>query len=366
MPRQRSPFSLYKRGGQYIARFWSDEQQKYTVSRATGATNKGQAGRIAQQILDRGDVVPRSRDPLLLDYLTEYWKAPARRVTERYRAESARFVSKIVSEWPEGSRLRLSRVDRAALYRLQAWVAQRTTPRYANRVLQAVRVPLAVAADRGQIAADPGFRFKGIDERTERRGALTFDEVRLLIAWDGPRREHAALLLGCLSGLRLGEIRALRWASVDLKNAIIRVTESYTDADGLAEPKANSRRLVMLHPALSPVLEDLRAESPYTEDEDFVLPQVERGRPIGYVTIRRALCQGTAGHRNRRCRAQGAQDKPARATAYVREPPETVPARFCGPVAGRARHGEAHSRQLLRPPGCGVRRVPEETARYVR
>lgn len=96
MSRERSPFSLFKRKGAYYARFWSDAEQAYVATRATGATNKGQAARIATEIL--------------------------------------------------------------------------------------------------------------------RRGALSIEEVRALIDWKGPSRERAALLLGCLAGMRRGEMRASRSA----------------------------------------------------------------------------------------------------------------------------------------------------------
>jgi hypothetical protein len=41
-------FSLSKRGKPYYARFWSEVEQRHTVTRATGATNKAQAGRSAE------------------------------------------------------------------------------------------------------------------------------------------------------------------------------------------------------------------------------------------------------------------------------------------------------------------------------
>ena len=75
-------FSLFKCGKQYYARFWSEAEQRYTVTRETGATNKAQAGRIAQQMLQRGNVVPRTTDPLLVDYIADYWAEPPETVTE--------------------------------------------------------------------------------------------------------------------------------------------------------------------------------------------------------------------------------------------------------------------------------------------
>jgi hypothetical protein len=100
-------FSLSKRGKQYYARFWSESEQRYTVARATGATNKAQAGRIAQQMLQRGNVVPRTTDPLLVDYIADYWTEP------------------------------------------------QYAPRTVNRIMQAVVVPIGHAFERDRILSDP-------------------------------------------------------------------------------------------------------------------------------------------------------------------------------------------------------------------
>lgn len=294
MPRERSPFNLYKRNGQYFARFWSDIEQKYVATRATGETNRDRAVRIASDMLERGDVVPRSRDPFLLDYLAEYWKQPERECGERYRAEAERHIKNVVAEWPEGQKLRLSKVDRAALYRLRDWLVKQKSGRMVNRIMQSVKVPLAVAYDKAQIAQNPGLGVKKVDEKSQRRGALTVEEVQALIAWNGEKRLHAALLLAALAGLRRGEIRALRWQYVDFDSGLIHVEENYVEIDGMKEPKAGSRRTIMLHPALDGVLRELAKVSPYTEPDDFVIPQIERGVPVADVTIRRGLHKALA------------------------------------------------------------------------
>jgi len=158
-----------------------------------------------------------------------------------------------------------------------------------NRMMQTVKVAMSAAYERGRIPVDHARGVRKVDEKAARRGALSVAEVRRLIDWNGETRIHAALLLATLAGLRRGELRALRWERVDFDDEIQHAEESYHDVNGITEPKANSRRKVMLHPALAIVIEKLRAESPYTEPDDFVLPQATRQRPIGDVTLKRGF-----------------------------------------------------------------------------
>lgn len=290
MPRERSPFSLFKRGKQYYARFWSETEQKYVATRATGATNKAQAGRIAKEMLDAGAVVPRSKDPLFLDVLTEYWADPPDPVTEQYRERNAEYVTR-VTHWPEAKNLRLSKLSRAALYRLQDWLKAAYGARTVNRIMQAVSVPIRYSFERDRILIDPTAGLRPLSAKPKQKGSYTAAEVRAFIAWEGETRVKALVLLGALAGLRRGEARALRWEAVDLKAGTLRVEASYTDKDGLSTPKAGSRRAVVIHPALCEVLKALRKESPYTAPEDFVVPNANRGVPVAQVTVARGFRQ---------------------------------------------------------------------------
>ena len=70
------------------------------------------------------------------------------------------------------------------------------------------------------------------------------------------------------TGLRVGELRALRWGSVDLLEGTLRVVESKSE-EGL--------RLVAIPPTLAGELADHYASSSYTSDSDFVFAHPTRG-----------------------------------------------------------------------------------------
>ncbi len=66
--------------------------------------------------------------------------------------------------------------------------------------------------------------------------------------------DHALLLTALRTGLRISELLALRWESVDLQAATLRVTRSASDGRGEVGPKTKRERVVELSPQLAQAL----------------------------------------------------------------------------------------------------------------
>jgi integrase len=97
-------------------------------------------------------------------------------------------------------------------------------------------------------------------------------------------------LLGFSCGLRRGEIRALRWKHIDFEANTLRISENFTDDDGLVQPKAGSFRIVPVFGVIREILTELKQTNPYgAEPDDFVLPNVERDKPVAAITIKRGF-----------------------------------------------------------------------------
>jgi integrase len=98
-----------------------------------------------------------------------------------------------------------------------------------------------------------------------KRTWLEPDEASALISAAG---DHRALLTTMiLSGLRVGELAALRWRNIDLARGRLTVEDAKTDA---------GRREVDLSPSLLDVLKLHRADADYSEPDDFVFPTRNR------------------------------------------------------------------------------------------
>lgn len=132
-------------------------------------------------------------------------------------------------------------------------------------------------------------------ERKEMKVLNREDVGRLLKEVDG-KALHIPVLLAVLTGMRRGEVLALRWQDVDLDRATLAVTQTLEQtAAGLAfkPPKtARSRRKISLSPHIIDKLrrhrnrqkeQRLRA-GPMFEDHDLVCSQ-EDGRPRNPRTL---------------------------------------------------------------------------------
>jgi integrase len=126
--------------------------------------------------------------------------------------------------------------------------ARNTSPSTRAKHLRVLGACLQAARQHRYTATNPVRELPSAQKpRAERKEAAYFenDELpRLFSEWvDGP---HKTLCLVALkSGMRQGELRALRWGDVDLQEAVIRVRRTFTDGN-LGTPKNHECRDVDL------------------------------------------------------------------------------------------------------------------------
>jgi integrase len=81
-------------------------------------------------------------------------------------------------------------------------------------------------------------------------------------------------LLIAVTGLRIGEVLALKWEHVDWGKFRIRVVSNFV-RDKFGEPKsAASKKPVVLHPLVMGLLKNWRETTSYAGDEDFIFASV--------------------------------------------------------------------------------------------
>ena len=170
----------------------------------------------------------------------------------RQRADQQIKTFSMLARWvePHIGAKRLDEINagdvRAVLARMRSAGRSRTT---CNRVLSAISVVLESAVERELLAKNVA-RTRGLRqvEGTKQFEHLTSDEAgRLLEHADPPWRPFFAAAL--YTGLRFGELTALRWRDMDLERARIKVRESNGDS-----PKAVHERLAQIPDALRPYL----------------------------------------------------------------------------------------------------------------
>jgi len=113
------------------------------------------------------------------------------------------------------------------------------------RVHVTLRRVLNVAVEQGVIQSNPIDRVQAQTYKRSAAKSLTVDQLRRLFEVSRGDRLEALVVLAATSGLRQGELFALRWDDVDLKRGTLSVTHSVEEISGnlrLVEPKSSSGR----------------------------------------------------------------------------------------------------------------------------
>jgi integrase len=97
------------------------------------------------------------------------------------------------------------------------------------------------------------------------------EEVMALVRAADSRQDAAIFLTAAFTGLRRGELVALRWRDVSFAGQYLRVTASYTERE-LSTPKSGKVRSVPLAPEVAQALARLSQRGQWTSEDDLVFP----------------------------------------------------------------------------------------------
>lgn len=154
---------------------------------------------------------------------------------------------------------------------------------HATSTLRSVRATFSTvlqeAVERGYLEKNPahGVRIREADMKKERRFYSAMEMRTLLAALAEPCR--AVVLTAILTGLRIGEILALRWKRVDLLRGTMQVAETYSDGEFGTPKTKSSNRVIPISSVLRAELEARRARSKTTEPDELVF-QTPAGTPL--------------------------------------------------------------------------------------
>ncbi len=138
---------------------------------------------------------------------------------------------------------------------------------------------LRSAVERGYLNQNPahGIRLRGSGGKAERRYYGPAEIQKLLPELSEPCRTVVALAV--LTGLRIGEILALRWKRVDMLRGTIEVAETFSDGQFGSPKTRSSRRVIPVSDSLRRTLEAHRSRSIRTDSEDLVFT-TPKGTPL--------------------------------------------------------------------------------------
>jgi len=156
------------------------------------------------------------------------------------------------------------------------------------------------ATDRPQATyLDPDIRFLNPQELEALLRAVPRDDVR-------GRTDYALYLTAAMTGLRQGELVALRWRDVDWLAGVVRVRRTYTRGEWGAPKSRRSSRAVPLANRVAAELERHFQRSAYKGDDDLVFAHPQTGHPYDASKLRERFYDAMkAAGMGSRCKRQG-------------------------------------------------------------
>lgn len=159
-----------------------------------------------------------------------------------------------------------------------------------------------MAVEEGLISKNPAHGIQ-VKVPEPKQTVLNTQEAEVLLqkAKEIGHRFYTVWAFALMTGMRSGEMFALRWCDIDFETGFISVNKQWTSKDGLHETKANRNRVVPISPELARFLRVLRAEGEQTDTlsqgnlsvthKDYVLPRLEEWKHGEQAQVLRDFCR---------------------------------------------------------------------------
>lgn len=121
---------------------------------------------------------------------------------------------------------------------------------------------------------------------------LTAQEAELLLkaAKETNHSFYPVWAFALMTGMRSGEMYALKWSDVDLDAGILHVTKAWTSKTGISPTKTRENRVVPISPDLKVLLSELKMQR--QQDSEFVLPHLRHWTKGEQARVMREFCKG--------------------------------------------------------------------------
>ncbi len=157
-------------------------------------------------------------------------------------------------------------------------------------ILDQVRRVLAAAVDEGVLLKNPALPIK-IKVPEVKQAVLNATEVECLLreARTCEHRFYPVWAMALLTGMRSGEMFALRWTDIDSVNKRVSINKAWSNKGGIGPTKSQRNRVVPISEELFKLLNKLRTQS--TSPDDFVLPRLQEWHDGSQADVLRKFCR---------------------------------------------------------------------------
>ena len=305
--RTKEAFSLTKRKTKdgFVWQYLTYDRQGRRRRFSTGCTTKTQALDYVLGLAKKGALVPEEgkKEPDAVtfgDFAKDWWTKDC----DYVKAEALR-GKKLGGQYVHTNRQLLGKhilptfrrcpVGAITPYMIETWLERlvdrkRLSNKSADNILSILSVMLEEARRQGLAKTNPCREVRPFAKDMKVRGIFTIDEARRLLTtpslWDNPVAYAASLLAAC-TGMRLGEVRALR--ACDIRDGYIHVEHSVDLHGNLKSTKTGDVRDLPLPPRIMGELLDLKKHVG-PEEKLFSVA----GKPVSSELIRDGLYRAMA------------------------------------------------------------------------
>ncbi len=184
-------------------------------------------------------------------------------------------------------------------------IGDRVSPYSQKHILKMINRILQMALEDGIIVRNPalGIRIRAPQTQQE---VLNSKEAHFLLeeAFKCNHRFYKVWVFALMTGMRSGEMFALRWQDVDLESGFISVNKQWTNKDGIAPPKNRENRTIPINGDLRGFLQECKArKESYSQElwdsrlkkqvmiKDFLLPRMKEWEHGEQAQVLREFCR---------------------------------------------------------------------------
>ncbi len=199
-----------------------------------------------------------------------------------------------IKKWihPHWSKKEIKEISKSDVYELIFHKCEGFQTQYTRRnVLKMVKRIFQVAVEEGLLDRNPctGINVK-VSEVVQKVLTTTEVESFLKEAKDAHHRFYPIWVAALLTGMRSGELYALKWTDLDLDNRTISVSKSWSSKNGISPTKTRRARIVPISDDLLVFLKERRLQEGNVSE--FVLPRLSEWEHGEQARVTREFCEG--------------------------------------------------------------------------
>jgi integrase len=209
-----------------------------------------------------------------------------------YRPSTLYSYESTINKWlvPEWSERFLSEISKQKIYSLlYEDNGEQMTDHTKKYVLKMIKRILQMGVDHGKLDRNSAQGMTVKVPETEKK-VLTANEVKTFLseARSTNHRFYPIWVMALFTGMRSGELYALKWSDIDLENRIIHVGKSWSSKNGFTSTKNQKTRVVPISSELLQFLKEWRLSSGANE---FVLPHLTEWSRGDAAEVTRGFCK---------------------------------------------------------------------------